>query len=230
MNEVVALSRRGRAALGLCFAAILGLVAALQLGSAGCDSSGSGTPAGTSGAGGGTSTSGTGGTGGDLAAEVCPGACATAKTCMLDRLELAACEAQCALELAGSGYLVQEIAVQYFQSLLDAGQDTDCEWTRFGKWMLDPTNLPAYELTLAEPAVLSECVDVTYPCWGPPIEYHEEGCFMNLYRHNEARRNEVRTCFAVSCMELSECMCLKQPPGHPWIAVGADPPGPLGGC
>jgi hypothetical protein len=58
---------------------------------------------------------GSGGQGGDdsaaLAAELCPGACDTAKTCYAE-LDLNACKAQCGEELAGRGYFIREFAVR----------------------------------------------------------------------------------------------------------------------
>lgn len=163
-----------------------------------------------------------------LAPELCPAACATVKTCD-SSLEQGACEAQCAKELAGTGYLIQEVAVEYFQLLHDNPSDPQCYYTNFGPWRVNVLHPEAFTIHVNELAVLNECVDVEVPCVNLPRQTLESGCFLGFYRFTEQQRSKVRACFthtvsAATCSAMSDCFCNTTIPGSPWVTLPPVPP------
>lgn len=162
---------------------------------------------------------GSGGQGGDdtaaLAAELCPGACDTAKTCYAP-LDLDACKAQCGEELAGRGYFIREFAVPYFQKMNEIDEDKSCATSESRlPWGSQP---PTYDNVpvVAQPDVLKECSAPFEVCSG--VSY-AASCFIGFYVFNEARRDVIRSCFGLSCVGLNDCMADNQPEGAPWVAI-----------
>ena len=164
-----------------------------------------------------------------LVAELCPAACATVKSCAGDAIDAGACEAQCAVELSGQGYLVREIAIDYFQSLRDAQTDPDCQATHWAAWRLDPARPDLYHLHVDDPAALDECVQAVDRCFDDVVQSFQETCFLIFYRYNLAHRDEVRACFAVPCAQWSDCTCTATIAGEPWVTLPPPPPQP-GDC
>ena len=208
---MIHLTRSNRAAVA--FVLVLGSASAL-----GCRSD-DGGPAGTT-------TQTTSST--TVPYELCPQACATAKTCRT-MLDLSACEAQCHKELEGTGTLITESALDYFQHLHDTNDDSSCTITSWNLWLADPFNLDAFSLHVAEPAVLDGCVQALAPCGDVDVRIVQSGCFSMYYRYAAERRADARTCFAVPChnpgqLDRTSCMCSKQPEGEPWL--GMPPPAP----
>jgi hypothetical protein len=175
----------------------------------------------------GAGATGAGGNGVDagLAAEICPKACATAKSCMQARLaDVSACETQCAAEISGAGYLIPEIAVQFFEALHDHDADPDCTWTLFGAWRLDPLHPESFHLDLDEPALITECADSLHACYELPVPETQEACFLEYYRYNAVTRASIHDCWTEPCFTQdgnvrADCLCAKQAIGQPWIAV-----------
>jgi hypothetical protein len=150
-----------------------------------------------------------------LAAELCPGACDTAKTCYA-ALDLGACKAQCGEELAGRGYFVREFAVPYFQKLNEIDEDKSCGVTEsFVPWGRQP---PTYDNVpeVAQAEILNECSAPYQACTGSSFAI---GCFLGFYIFNETRRDAIRPCFGLACWEMDNCMGSNQPDGAPWVAI-----------
>ncbi len=154
---------------------------------------------------------------------VCVAACATVRTCYAE-LDEPACQRQCSIERTGGGYLIPEIATQYFQILADAGSDPDCAQTYFGHWRLDVLNPSGYELVVDDQATLQECFDATVKCTGSGTEATLASCFMTYYRYNTPYREKIRACFPYqgsieACVQQEECICGNQFQDHAWIAM-----------
>lgn len=161
--------------------------------------------------------------------DLCRGACAAAETC-LPELDVQACETQCAVEMAGGGYLMQEAAKDYFGFLDAAGSDEDCAGTNLHRYFA-PVDGSAFTIPCEEPEVMSECVGQLLDC--DPNQDHgmvEQGCYLSFYRWNAQRRADVRLCWDVPCQDLeyfrTKCVCQKQPGGRPWFGQGPPEPNP----
>lgn len=153
----------------------------------------------------------------------CLSACATVKTCYY-ALDEAACQAQCTVELSGSGYLIPEIATAYFSRLADVGSDPDCVETQFNHWRPDRLNPDSYELVVDDQATIQECYDATDKCIGSSSDATLESCFMRYYRYNTAYREPIQACFAYkgdieACIQQSDCICQHQFEDAPWVAM-----------
>jgi hypothetical protein len=162
---------------------------------------------------------GAGGQGGGdssaLAAELCPGACDTAKTCYVP-LDLDACKAQCAEELAGRGYFIQEFAEPFFRKMKELDADANCAVTKgLVPWGPQP---PTYDNVpdVAQPEVLAECSAPNRACSEGSFA---ASCFVLFYVFNEERRDALRSCFKLACYEMNNCMGDNQPAGCPWVAA-----------
>jgi hypothetical protein len=162
-----------------------------------------------------------------LAAELCPASCAVVRTCSAS-LDVGACEAQCALELGGGGYLSAEIALKYFRILHDQAEDPDCHYTKMVMWEMDVLDQASYVPPVEDWSVLQACVTRASACSGVTSGPAEEACFFSFYRFNDGTRDAVRQCFLGSCSGYGDCVCAAQPSsGSPWVAIPAPPPDPV---
>lgn len=166
-------------------------------------------------------TGGAAGSGGMSADPLCTQACQVVLTCD-SNADDEACKSQCNDELSGKGYLVPEIAKDYYQLFVNAGSDPACNYTKhqvaWQHWTLDIANIDQ----LAEPAVLDECIDKYTERWGPPqlsTNGHRDFCFMGFYRYNLSTRNSIRECFSLQCdKDALGCIDGKYINGEPWLA------------
>ncbi len=154
---------------------------------------------------------------------LCVAACATVRTCYA-QLEESACQHRCSVELTGTGYLIPEIATQYFQLLAEAGSDPDCALTHFSHWRPDELNPDGFELVVEDQATLQECFDAMDFCVGSSSAATRDACFMLYYRYNTPYREKIRACFPYegyfeACMQQEECICQNQFEDQPWIAM-----------
>lgn len=153
--------------------------------------------------------------------ELCTKACAVLPTCD-ESADLAACEAQCAKELAGAGYLDPGIAKEYFQLFVTKGTDPSCEYSKgdmaWWYWTKDGDRID----TLPEQAVMTECRDVWSGCIGPTgtQDGFRSKCFREYYRYGKTLRGQVKACFSLKCSmtEPFDCVSNAQPKGAPWLA------------
>jgi hypothetical protein len=159
-----------------------------------------------------------------LVQELCPAACLTVQSCAPSTLELPACEAQCAMELGGTGYLIPEIARKYFQVLHDQQADPECYYTAMFMWEMNPADPGAYDAPVDDLVTFNECVSMGQACIGGPLGYTEHGCFFSYYRYNVAYREAIRQCWDLCPSLPSDCVCAKQPSaGKPWVTLPAPP-------
>jgi hypothetical protein len=158
---------------------------------------------------------------------LCPAACATVRTCYWP-LDLAACEAQCTKELAGSGYLARDVADEYFQILASTGNDAGCSQTRFGKWRpQSPSDLDPPKIQVADGVAMQPCLDARTRCYSDSLDnpggMSSHACFLSYYRYSEVYRAPIRPCFAAACQVMHDCFCEHQLPGDPWVAIPYEP-------
>lgn len=181
------------------------------------------------------SEGGNGGAGGAAGAPpvLCVDACAVTLTCDAEA-DTAACEAQCAKEIAGGGYLDAHVAREYFQQLADLPDDSSCLYSKgryaWYYWTKDPQRIDA----LPDQPVMDECRQPYLACYGPTatIDGFRERCFMEHYRYAEHQRERTRQCLTLPCTGIDpwDCMGASQPTEagpEPWLA-GVEQPSPSG--
>jgi hypothetical protein len=159
---------------------------------------------------------------------ICPGACTTARTCHPD-LDVTACEAQCTKELAGTGYLAQDVAQDMFKALAATSSDTGCLITSFNNHRKGgPAEVATFKFEVADPAAMKPCTDARLACFSDPYPGSDSGsknyCFLSYYRYSETYRAAVRQCFASPCKTMDDCFCEHQLAGDPWVASPPPPP------
>ena len=156
-----------------------------------------------------------------LAQEICPAACAAAQKCS-GKIELAACESQCAVELSGGGYLALEIAEPYFKHLAEVKDDTGCQATDDGPWPFTWAHPEEFVLPdVGSPEVVAECTKALAPCV-ENASAAQPVCFRDYYWFNFDIRSKMKSCFALPCEELRQCRCEQAIAGMPWVAIPRD--------
>lgn len=165
-------------------------------------------------------------------AALCASACTVAKTCA-PALEETACQAQCAKEIAGRGYLHVDFAKEFMTKLADAKTDPACGISRSMNVWSSPPSLDA-------PGV-KECVAFESKCdaGNAPLE-----CTRFYYMWNETIRSKVAECFSTTapagypiCAWVDDCVYGKMNEtayaagGAPWLAIPCTPGDPpFGDC
>lgn len=168
-------------------------------------------------------SSGAAGLGGYDPSGVCPQACARLKTCNAE-VDVEACSAQCQKEILGEGYLIPEMANDYFTLVRDISEENVCgflvnetHWLDKWKPFAKPEN--KFE-TLKEQDVFQPCVEAMTKCDGEtPVPTHESFCLFSFYKYNVSRREEIKPCFASKCLDLNYCISQHQTGlWQPWLA------------
>jgi hypothetical protein len=144
----------------------------------------------------------------------------------------AACEKQCLLEVTGQGYLIPEIAIDFFTTLGGDPAAVDpsykdvhrCYWfsNYSSKWgaSFPPKNKYA---TLKDQGVLKECVENRFKCNGESSkETHSYFCIIEYYKYNQWKREEIKPCYAMGCWEMKGCVDGRQIPDHPWFPTKSE--------
>lgn len=165
-------------------------------------------------------------------AALCASACTVAKTCA-PALEETACQAQCAKEIAGRGYLHVDFAKEFMTKLADAKKDEGCAIARYFEGWSSPPSLDA-------PGV-KECIAFVNKCdagTAPLI------CMQDYYVWSAAIRSRVAECFPTTvpagypvCAWVYDCIDKKKDEtayaagGAPWLAIPCTPGAPpFGDC
>ncbi len=149
---------------------------------------------------------------------LCSEACARAVDCK--GADVAACEAQCVKELTGEGYLIPELANDFFLGLRDIEPGKECGY-KFGiywdKWAPSAEPKGKYD-TLLEQNVLMECFDAFRKCNGEvtPAD-NKYDCIVQYYRYNKDRREKIKPCFAEKCPNKEYCAEPYQLLDQPWL-------------
>jgi hypothetical protein len=167
------------------------------------------------------------------APSVCAPACRSVGVCIQSekwgkpvKFDQAGCEKQCALELAGSGFLAKDVANLVFDDVArddGSGGDIACELGE--EQFSGGTNA-----RLAEPGYIERCVN-TQQRICPMVERSSQqvACFLNEYRYNNAVRAKTGSCATTydECMAFQNCYNAAQaadiPKCLPWFGPsGAD--------
>lgn len=160
--------------------------------------------------------------GDDLAASLCPPACDAVKVCR-PAADIDACRAQCAKELAGSGYLNPEFSKEFFQAVaqMDGGQS--CGTLIFSPWAGDPLGGAPYDAGSHDGSILQECHDGTSRC-GEQAAYAGI-CFTTYYVWNKSYRDAIKACWERPCGQEGSCVTDAYAPlcGLPYVGVPPDP-------
>lgn len=177
-------------------------------------------PGGTAGAssGGTGSTAGSGGVGGagGMPSQLCTDACNVFQTCD-SALDVGSCNSQCELEVAGTGYLSQELALRFFNDVVATGSDTGCDLTRSNRWWVVLTETAGFASSLTDQQTFETCRS-SMVCSRTEPELSAI-CLLRFYRYNDAIREESKKCFPLcSSSEPETCFSKAAPPGQPWIA------------
>lgn len=156
---------------------------------------------------------GEGGQGSDLA-KLCADSCGLLKDC--PNADMLGCETQCLKEVTGTGYLIPEIALDFFKTLGEPPQNIDpeykegrrCYWgeSYWIKW--SPASAPKGKYTtLQEQDVLNECANKFLQCDGETSKAdHQASCLTDYYRYNVDRREKIKPCFALTCLDVHICV------------------------
>ena len=147
-------------------------------------------------------------------AEICPGACETVRQCE-PTTDIAACEAQCALELLGSGYLIPYVARQVFTAIRDT-TTPPCPYV-FGQSAFDDVIAGPFENDLD---VLDTCRNWRAECFQVDPVVATNFCVMDYYRYNTPLRNQLAPCYSpeAKCGDIGICTHAKAPKDPLWIA------------
>lgn len=165
-------------------------------------------------------------------AALCASACTVAKTCA-PALEETACQAQCAKEVAGKGYLHVDFAKEFMTKLAAAKKDEACAISRSMNLWSSPPSLDA-------PGV-KECIAFASKCdpGSAPLD-----CTRFYYVWSETIRSKVAECFSITvpagtppCSTTDHCFTTKlgetawSAGGAPWLAIPCNPGAPpFGDC
>ena len=150
---------------------------------------------------------------------VCPGACETVRTCVAET-DVNACEAQCAKELTGTGYLIPYLALPFFESLRDTKPQYACVHLDGN----DTWEKMHWEVT-KDKDQFEECRAAMIRYYGgDDNEGFSHYCYEGFYILNQPIRDTIRPCFATSvpaneirtCVESHDPRQRGAPP--PWIA------------
>lgn len=156
---------------------------------------------------------GEGGQGPDLA-KLCADSCGLLKDC--PNADTLGCEAQCLKEVTGTGYLIPEIALDFFKTLGEPPQNIEpqykeihrCYWDKnyWIKW--SPASAPKGKYTnLKDQEVLNECADKRFQCDGEASKAdHQAYCLGEYYRYNTDRREKIKPCYALACLDVGICV------------------------
>ena len=159
-----------------------------------------------------------------LVGQLCPGACAAAVE-WDDRVQLAACLEQCAKEVTGDGYLIPEVAIQFFAFInADTNEDGQRCWRikTFGDWQQSPWLPGGVEIEMEGPAANEICVERYGFCHDR--DNVENVCWRIYYRYNHPLREKIRECLMAPCSPTWRfCIDDLQPEGQPWLAIPAWP-------
>jgi hypothetical protein len=154
-------------------------------------------------------------------AEICPGACETVRECE-PTTDIAACEAQCAVELQGGGYLIPYVARQVFTAIRDT-TTRQCAYV-FGQ--------AAFDEVMAQPFandvdVLDSCRNRRADCFQVDPFVATEICVIDYFRYNTPIREKIAPCFSpeLKCGDIDGCAHAKAPEDPLWIAGAPYPPG-----
>jgi hypothetical protein len=152
------------------------------------------------------------GSSGSSTPSLCAPACRSAGVCMASeasgkprKIDQAGCEKQCALELAGKGYLSVEIATRIFTVLADAdskGGDIECK-LGLGGLQFEGDRPP-----VQDQAYLEQCTAKwSRLCPDTVVDNLRGACFREFYFMNEQIRAELEKCFAATdCIALGICV------------------------
>lgn len=174
---------------------------------------------------GGAGSSGEGGQPGYDPTSLCPQACAALLACN-DAFDAPACEAQCTKELTGTGFLIPEMANDYFSFIRDAPSstyqcsflNTDFLWTK--TWSAGIATLAKYD-SLKEQELIAQCTAVQVKCDGETQQIvHKSHCVLYYYIYNTPTRDEIKNCLAGKCIDLQYCIGNNQLSTRPWLAGG----------
>jgi hypothetical protein len=144
------------------------------------------------------------------------------------KIDQLGCEKQCALELAGKGYLALEIAERTFKVLADVdatGGDIDCKLGRGEAQFFTNNGID----TVKDQAYLDRCVaNKQRLCPNSLPDNNRGACFSDFYYMNQSIRAELEKCFAAfDCIALGICINETnykfRPPCAPWLGpTGVD--------
>jgi hypothetical protein len=151
-------------------------------------------------------------------AKVCPGACETVRTCVAET-DVNACEAQCAKELAGNGYLIPYVALPMFVALRDTKPDYAC-FNMSGGHIWEELQWSVTE----DKDQFEECRAAMIRFYGgDDNEGFSHYCYEVFYILNQPIRDTMRPCFdsSVPMDEIRKCIeshYPTKPSTTPWIA------------
>ncbi len=179
---------------------------------------------------GGSPTAGAGGEAGQAGATgydvaICPEACGRLPACEEVPVNVESCVAQCQKELQGEGWLIPELANDFFLSLKNVEPGEECHFYGGGKsywrkWAPISEPKGKYD-TLLEQDVLMECFDATFRCEkSEPASDRKASCIMLYYRYNRPIREVLKSCFQLPCPDPSSCLgnyTFNLPQSEPWL-------------
>lgn len=157
-----------------------------------------------------------------LAASLCPPACVTVKRCLSNgNVDVDACRAECAKELAGQGYLNPDFAPTFFQTLGTPGED--CGTIYFAPWMDSPSQPYDAGALIKDPSIQQECDDAAKG----PCSYIVSCAFTRYYIWNTQYRAALRACWDMPCDSIlaraqqGDCVggAGAPPCGYSWVGV-----------
>jgi hypothetical protein len=158
---------------------------------------------------------------------LCQQACDRVKNC--GQVDLGACETQCGKELLGEGYLIQEIARDYFLTLKDF-KENECTYKMgayWEKWGPNKGNSSKFDVLL-EQDEFQACMTHENKCDGEtPLMARQADCMSGYYQWNKEIRAKLKPCYSIpKCLDRIGCLFEgfpSLPEQEPWLAGVPDP-------